>query len=300
MTVNDLKMAGHQQSSVAFHLTVTNSFADSGVAANNSITCNDGFHLRIKPRNGDLFGTTFRTQVPQFREVSHTWAAEDRGPAAAGYSNNVAIGRLVIDAASTSFLNFSGAGSSNALYVDFLELRGAATNGVQSLFAIDTNLVIYFADANVTAETLDGLFADAQKPNGRLRWVKDFAGPNSSVDVLLLNGTTIQVNRALRNSLTIDSDGDGVPNGLDFYPFDAAVWVSLSLGNLAGQPSPMLSWSPSSATVYEVEYKTNLGQSAWLPLLRYTNTVPGGLISILDSNGISSDLQRFYRVRLGQ
>jgi hypothetical protein len=262
---------------------------------------------------GDLFGTTLQTQPSQFQEATHTWSAEDRGPSPVGFSNNVAIGHLVVSAANTSFLTFSGTGSSNGLYVDLLDLRGAALTDLQSVIAINTNLVIYFADAvNVSAETLDGLFADARRPAGRLRWVKDFVGPNSSVDVLLLNGQTVQMNRSLRFSTTIDSDGDGVANANDAYPLDAAAWNAsqgtvtsfsnnVSVTGTGVSRSVTLSWTGTPGTVYHLEFTTNLAAPSWQPAMSYTNlAVTNGVITISDKNIPPGESQRYYRMRYGQ
>jgi len=311
ISAQDLKMTGYQQSSAAFYLAVTDSLTDTGAGANNILTCNNGFHLLVKPTLGDLFGTTFQTQPGQFQEANHTWSAEDRGATPAGFSNNAAIGHLVINAAATSFLTFSGSGANNGMYVDFLDLRGAAQTNLQSVLALDTNLVIYFADANVSAETLDGQFADAQKPDGRLRWVSSFAGPNSSVDILRLNGQTAKMNRALRFSTTIDSDGDGVPNGYDCYPLDPAAWNCtgstngpgpvVSVVNGAASRSVAVSWTGLPSGIYQVEYTTNLSKPNWQPLANYTNIpVTGGVIAIQDPSILSGDAQRYYRLRYGQ
>lgn len=304
-------MTGFQQTSVALYLDPTNSLTDSGPGANNQITCSDGFHLARKPVIGDLFGTTIETQAPQFREADHSWVAEDRGPTTAGYSNNAAIGHLTLNSTDTGFLFFSGGGGNNALYVDFLELKGAAKTDPQSFLGINSDLVIYFAEANVPAESLDGLFADGGQPAGRLRWVKDFAGPNSSVDVLLLNGQTVKMNRALRNSTTIDTDGDGVANAYDFYPLDAAAWNSVSppggaltsvaLVNVGSSRAVSVSWSSVPATSYSVEYTTSLSTPNWQPLMNYTNmTVTNGTVNVLDTTLPVGESQRFYRLRFGQ
>src|SRR5207249_3799775 len=110
---------------------------------------------------------------------------------------------------------FSGASAGNAIYVDFLELDTSVSSDLENTLAIDPDFTIYFADANVPVEQLDGQF------DGHLRWVSEFNGPNSSVDVLLRSGKTVKMNRALRNSASIDSDGDGIANGDDIYPLDA-------------------------------------------------------------------------------
>ena len=312
ISARDLKMTGYQQSSATFYLAVTNSLTDAGAGANNTLTCNNGFNLLVKPLFGDLFGTTFQTQVGQFQEANHSWSAEDRGPNPAGFSNNAAIGHLVINAADTSFLTFSGSGANNGLYVDFLDLRGAAQTDLQTVIALDTNLVIYFADASVPAESLDGKLADAQKPSGRLRWVSSFAGPNSSVDILRLNGQTARMNRALRFSTTIDSDGDGVPNGFDCYPYqDPAAWNCTGSTNGPGplvtivggttSRSVAVSWTGLPSGIYQVEYTTTLTKPVWLPLLNYTNVpVTAGAVAIQDPSILSGDAQRYYRLRFGQ
>jgi len=296
----DIKFRGHTaRAGNAIFLDVSNSLTDSGGTSANIFVGRRGFNLVSKPQFGDLLGSSFSSTAPMFENSVHTWAAEDRGATAQGFTNNAAIGRLVLNVEFDGLLTFSGTGTSNGLYVDRIELTGNVktafdANDLGSVLSIDPNLVVSFADANVAVEQLDGQLG------GRLRWVRDFAGPNSSVDVLLLNGQTIKVNRALRNSLTIDSDGDGVANGLDFYPFDAAVWASLSLSSSASSPVPLLSWNSAPLAVYTLEYTTNLGAPDWQPLKTVTNLVlTNGIMSILDSNVPAGDLQRFYRVRLG-
>jgi len=134
------------------------------------------------------------------------------------------LGHLVLNGNADSFLEFDGVSASgNALYVDFLDLEGKVldafnSDDLGSILGIGPGFVIYFADSNVSAEELDGQLG------GQVKWVREFAGPNSSVDVLLLNGQTVKMNRSLRNSTDIDTDGDGVANAFDFYPLDAAAW----------------------------------------------------------------------------
>ena len=303
-------LLGYRQSSASFYLAVTNSLYDPGAGADNKLTCNNGFNLLIKPKSGDLLGTTLQAQAGQFQEMNNVWAAEDRGVSSAGYSNNVALGRLAVIAADSSFVTFSGVGSNNAIYADFLELSGAAQTDMQSVLAIDTNLVIYFADANVPVDTIDGKFADSLKPDGRLRWVRDFAGPNSSVDVLLANGQTSRMNRALRFSAAIDTDGDGVPNAYDCYPTDPTAWNCSAGGSATGAAVSVangvvsrvvsVSWTGLPSGVWSAEYTTSLSQPNWKPLPTYTNiTVTNGVLAVQDMNVLSSDAERYYRLRFG-
>ncbi len=267
--------------------------------------------MRIKPTTGDLFGTTLQTQAGQFRQADHLWSAEDRGASPEGFSNNVVVGRLVMSATPSSLLTFSGVGAQNALYADRLELRGATQTALQSVLSINTNLVIYFADANVPADTLDGQFADSLQPEGRLRWVSTFAGPNSSVAVLLPNGQTTNMNRSLRFSTTLDTDGDGVPNAYDCYPLDPAAWncapsalgsgATASVNNELASRSVSVSWAGLPSGLYQVEFTTDLTQPNWQPLMNYTNiAVSDATLTILDASVLSGESQRFYRLRYGR
>jgi hypothetical protein len=310
IAARDLKMSGYQQSSAAFYLAVTDSVNDAGVGAKNNLNCNNGFNLVTKPRIGDLFGTTLQTQVGQFKEANHIWSAEDRGPSPAGFSNNVVIGHLTIIATPSSLVTFEGTGASSALYVDFLDLRGAALTDLETVLAINTNLVIYFADANAPVDALDGKFADSLQPGGRLRWVSSFTGPNSSVLVQLLNGQTTTMNRALRFSAIIDTDQDGIPNAFDCYPLDQAAWNCAS-GSVGTGPavtvfndpaSRMVSiaWNGLPNAVYQVEYASSLTAPNWQPVMNYTNiAVSSGTITILDRSIPPGESQRYYRIRPG-
>jgi len=185
------------------------------------------------------------------------------------------------------------------------------------------NITIYYAAAKLSftpppangvsqepEEYLNGMFG------GHLRWVTNFAGPNSSVDVII-NGQTYAVNRALRYSKIIDSNGNGIPNYYDPNPFTAPppgsvaeLMLSVAMQQLAGQPatnqvqsqlsSPSpnvatLSWLAAPNTVYQVQYRTNLSPGGWQPLLNYTNAASTNrVVTVQDTNAVSG--QRFYRI----
>ena len=120
-------------------------------------TGGSGFTLLNDPTNGDLLGTAITNICPGANKlVADTWAGRDFGAVNAGYTNNAALGRLVLDVLGpNSLITFKGAGTSNAIYVDSLEFRDYLTNGINNNFdctaelAINTNLVIYFAQATV-------------------------------------------------------------------------------------------------------------------------------------------------------
>lgn len=214
---------------------VTNSLSDGGAGSGNTFTVSDGFQLLVKPATGDLLGTTISDDTPSTPSVriQHYWAGEDRGATAGGFDNNVAIGTLTFLPTSPRPLYvFTGTGAANGLYVDQLDLSnlGGSLAAIQQKLQIDPNLVIYYASIKLaftppTTQTPEE-YMNGQL-GGHLRWVSGFAGPNSSTAVVIINPATglpqsIQVNTALRNSKIIDSNGDGIPNGSQGYPFNGS------------------------------------------------------------------------------
>ncbi len=326
---NSTLSAGNQ-----LNFSLTNALYDSGDSANNVLTCGDGFNLWVKPATGDLLGTAITSQAFNGAEVDSVWAGVDYGATAAGYSNNVALGQLILSlqgsASFPALFYFSGASVSNALYVDLLDL--SKITNLDEMLQTDPNLVIYYAAAKLPSsitmlnsngipqqevETNNPLNGQSYyvvakggsgqvpqeaeevlngKLSGHLRWVASFAGPNSSVDVII-NGQTVSVNRALRYSLVIDSNGNGIPNGLDPNPFNSLP-VVLS-GSLVQTPPPAkmfaITWLAQTNLPYQVQYTTSLLSTNWLPLLNYTNTASTNVtVTVWDTNAVSS--QRFYRV----
>ncbi len=295
----------------AINFWITDSLSDAGPGSANVLEAQNGFNLYLKPPTGDLLGTTLQStalNVP-YAWIGHVWAGQDRGLGAAGYSTNVAVGRLVLATYGPNPLfYFSGTGVSNALYADYLDLSQLTDYANQ--IQIDPSLTIYYAAASLgftppltnevaqqPEEYLDGQF------DGHLRWVRDFAGPNSSVDVVINGNQTIQVNRALRNSKIIDSNGDGIPNFYDLTPFDEPAFLlrgSLLQTNQPPGKAFLVSWTAVSNTVYQVEFTTNLPPANWQPLVKYTNNAPTNrTVTIWDTNGPAGFIQRFYRVGHG-
>lgn len=275
------------------YLSMRDNLEDGGIASPNLFSTGLGFQLLTKPGSGNLFGTEIDLTTPSFVNVVNVSAAEDRGATVAGFSDNAAMGRLFVSTGFEGLQTFAGTGISNALYVDFLNLAWTTTAAIEANMSIAPNLVIYFADSNVPAEQLDGLFG------GRLQWVRDFAGPNSSVDVILPNGQTIQVNRSLRNSTTIDSDGDGIPNGLDPSPFDNLVLAAVSVVNEPAPNTVALSWKAAAGSVYDVQYASTFDSATWQTLTTYTNSASvNRSVTVYDTGASSATQQRFYRLRL--
>jgi hypothetical protein len=219
--------------------------------------------------------------------------------------NNAAIGKLKLTSSSQdpTFV-FSGAGIpdvTNGLYVDLLDL-GDLANNYNNWIQINPDLVIYYAAARVgfippftngvaqsPEEYLDGQFG------GHLRWVRNFAGPNSSVDVVV-SGRTVKVNKALRESKLIDSDGDGIPNYYDSTPFGAGVQPTIALSKLPPE-AVAISWEASPNTIYRVDAVNQFLSTNWQTLLWYTNSsATNRKVSFDDTNAPRGRLQRYYRV----
>jgi len=262
---------------------------------------------------GDLLGTTITVYTPPGlnKQVVNTWAGLDHGASTtAGYTNNEAIGVLMLDAQGASgTFKFNGIpGTNNALYVDELVLLDSATNfnGSQvSNIIISPNMVIYYAQAMVNgvsvAEKLNHL-------NGnRLLWVTNYAGHFSSTNVVFPDSTTYPYNVALAESQNIDSDGDGIPNGSDPTPFGntghpSSSFVSTPIKltiTMTNKPvlASVLSWQTiTNATNYVVFYRTNFTMTNWLPLVTNTASPTSPPVTMMISDPVAGPM-RSYRVR---
>jgi hypothetical protein len=259
-------------------LVATNLLTDTGVTNGNVWTVGlasigYGLSLPFLPAGAvaggaygnSLLGTTITLYAPAGENVVNTWAGNDFGVSSAGYTNNMAIGHLILDAqgaAPGTLFTFNGTGASNAIYVDRLELRDFASyiyhNGT-NMPALDfnSNLVIYYADAiddNVgdVSEVING------KNNNHLRWVPTYAGHFSSVNVVYA-GATNAVNVALAGSKDIDSDGDGTANATDPTPFFLPSMVNLVVYKTNNPANNMaISWNTIPLATNFVYYSTNV------------------------------------------
>jgi hypothetical protein len=243
------------------------------VVGSNSV--GSGFSVPVKPVSGDLLGTTVTLFAPANVKVVNTWAANDLGVSNAGYTNNVAIGHLVLDAqgpSSGTQLSFNGVAASNAIYVDRLELRDYASytnhdsHGNLAALAFNTNLVIYYADA-IAAGAGDVSLRLNHKNGDHLRWVPTYAGYFSSTNLVYL-GATNAFNVALAESSVIDSNGNGIPNASDPTPFTTDI---LSPGQISlASPQPgVLTWHAVPPTINYIYYSTNL--ASWQTVRVVTN-----------------------------
>jgi hypothetical protein len=306
ITATDVKMLNYTNISAGtIELNVTGILTDTGEPESNFWLTRRGFHLNTRP-TGSLLGTTVRTIVPRFRAVDHTWAGEDRGRNAGGFNNNLALGRLILDGDRDCLLRFHGQQPGSAIYVGFLELTNSVFDAFDSgaladALEIDQNMVIYFGDASVPPDELNGLLADAAAPEGRLRWVPDFAGAFEMMSVpSLASGGTVQMKRTLRESLTADSDSDGIVNGADAFPLDADSFT-LAAQRSSGPAAAAilkLSWVANVQSSYAIESTTDLASGRWKTLRTYTNSTGGQKPTTFEEPISGDEPQRYYRVRL--
>jgi hypothetical protein len=287
LTAGEIKARNTRVSAGGFSIN-TDHIADGG---SNVWQTYDGFQLVRKPE-GDLFGFDIQSLPPVFTQARHIWAAEDRGNTAAGFTNNAVIGRLFLVPTNFSSFSFEGVGGNQALYVDYLSITNVPTNTLASVISVAEGFNVYFADANVPVDLLDGL------SDGRLRWSKSFAGPNSSIGMPDAYGKTNYYNRALRNHRTIDSDGDGIANATDATPFSGTVIKEIDVV-ITPKPAALITWPAVTNFNYTVQYVTNLANVNWQNLtnLTYKGTT-NGPVTVQDVLPKNSS-QRYYRVLYG-
>ncbi len=278
-------------------------------------TGGQGFALTIKPPTGDLLSTTITNICPgPNKAITNTWAGTDLGVSALGFSNNMALGRLVLTSpGSTSKFIFKGAaGVSNALYVDYLELRDATTNHSAGhpfdfpWLSINTNLIIYYAQAVMNGGSVAEAIDQSSQlgfNGGRLRWVPSYAGQFSSTNLVYPPGVTNTVNAALAQSADMDSDGDGIYNLYDPTPFFTADQINLTqTATNTPANSIVLNWFSIPNAMNYILNATNFSTGPWLPYTNFPSPVPYlaypsapkqlSLVVPMDINSV----QQFYKV----
>ncbi|HEX7619287.1 MAG TPA: hypothetical protein VF480_11290, partial [Verrucomicrobiae bacterium] len=221
-----------------------------------------------------LLGTTIDLFAPANRTVANVWAGTDFGASPAGFTNNLAVGMLVLDSlgltnntrftfSGTGATNAAGASVTNALYVDYLYFLDQATNrdslGNPAALNINSNLVIYYAQAVINgvsaARKLD------HKNNDHLRWVPTYAGYFSSTNLVYPDGTTNTFNAALAQDSQIDSNGNGIPNSEDPTPFFVSSMLDLAVYPTNHPPNTIvISFNTVPQATNTVFYATNLMQ----------------------------------------
>lgn len=275
--------------SAKLYLDVHGVITDGGPTADNNIIVRNGFQMLQKPEGGDLLGTFISSQIPRFANVEHVWQGDDLGPSSAGFKNNAAIGTFEITGPAGTRATFTGRGANTALYVDFLQFGDSFIENWDTHIHFDPNFTLYFAGSNIPVHELDGAFG------GRLQWVQSYAGPKTSVPVVLSDGTSIIVNRSRKESLVLDDDGDGVANGIDAAPFDGVVFTEITV-NQEANAGASIEWMAAGNTSYRIEYTNDVKSKQWNYLKTIKNTSSDRrLIGITDSM-TAEQTQKYYRV----
>ncbi len=290
LTLQNSRITAGSNSPGALIIAVTNTLTDGG---GNEWFASAGFQMLRRPTGpgrNDLLGVTLQSTAALDQESFHVWAAENRAADASGFTNNLALGRLILDGGLFSLFTFSGGGTNDALYVDYLDLRNSATNYDNAL-QINPGLTIYFANASVPPEKLDG------RQGGRLRWVSNFAGPNSSTNIMYPSGSIFTFNIALVQSRDLDSDGDGIVNADDPTPIPVPGDVGMRIANAAGG-GVQVSWTAPPDKINHLEYQGGMNTNAWLILTNVPASPVFRPVSVHDPVPGTQHM-RIYRVRLG-
>jgi hypothetical protein len=292
---NQILNAGH--SLVIF---ATNSLSDGGPASGNVWTAGVlGFNLTFEPPVASLLGTTITDTAPAYASVACQWAGRDLGPVAAGYSNNAALGRLILDGGTpaSSFV-FNAPAGNNALYVDYLEFRNNLTNfdssGSLANLYFGPGMKIYYAQLIINgvswAEKLN------HQNGGGLNWVSAYAGAFSSTNLIYPDGTTNLLNLALVQSCDLDSNGNGIANCQDPAPVFVQSEVGLAAALTNAPPHEIvLSWNSIPYSTNSVLFKPSLTATNWQLLTNFVLGSAGGRQRIVDPVTAGG---RFYRVRV--
>ena len=262
---------------------------DAGAGSDNRLETGDGVRIVRRPAGGDLLGTTVVSSVPRFSQAIHIWPSEDRGVAPEGFEDNLALGRLDLSAPASGSARFLPAGDVSALYVEVLQLTEAMESNWRDLIEIEEGMTLYFAHSNIEATELD------EALEGRIRWVSDYAGENSSVPVFHPGlGRTIRVNRSLIESTVIDSDGDGTANAVDPEPFGEVRVTGVGLETEEGEQRFRITWNGAPRSTYLVERRAEIAGGVWEEFERIRND-SNRIVPLTVTDDIA-DRTRFYRV----
>jgi len=257
-----------------------------------------GFNIPWKPPFGDLLGTTLTNIAPFNKDVFNVLAGHDFGISTAGYTNNLALGNLILDVLATNSkvaFTFSGATTNNALYVDLLQLKDGATFGNNTnqynfpWLQINPGMMVYYAQALENgisvAEAID-VQSQHGANNGRLRWVYSYAGYYSSTNIIYPDGSTNTFNSALAHSTTIDSDSDGTANAFDPTPF----FVPSEMHFMASITNMMvkIQWTTIPNATNFVYFATNMMSTNWLPYTNFNNWYYGNNVAVTNSAHVNS------------
>jgi hypothetical protein len=296
LTANDLVLSNATVQAgvtapVSLTLSAANRLQDSGQQAINRFYTTAGINVITRPALSDLLATYVTCVAAENSQSFNTWSGDDLGATTAGFTNNLAIGKLTLDGGNFSLFRFGApeGQTGKALYVDYLELLNNATNFLTGALSIDPSLTIYFANANVAATKLD------KSNGGRIRWVKSFAGPLSSTNIVYPSGKTYTFNVALVTEKNLDSDCDGIVNANDPTPIYTGEQALLTAVHSSSN-KVTLGWTAICGAGTFLESKTSFSAPAWQTLTQFTNTgLVNSNVTYIDT---TSNSFKIYRLRV--
>lgn len=251
INANNLTISNHLiQPGRSLSLWVTGHLADGYPAVTNRITTGDGFNLFTKPATGDLRYTVVTNTATVLQGVPNWWAGEDRGATNSGYTNNAALGKMVLSGAANSFFIFYPAGASNALYVGTLELTGSAalTNATGNLINVGVapGMKIYYRYLRLNGVSVSPALLNG-KNDGAFNFVSTYTGP----DIATL------------------SSGNSVPTIYDNNPD-----LKVTSGNPLGS-SVIVSWNTIGGATNRLYYKNSIADPQWVELVNFVAGADG-------------------------
>jgi hypothetical protein len=242
-----------------------------------------GVTLTSNATSNDLSGVSVSVSAGRFQTAFVDWPGLDRGTEAASFTNNSAIAALVLTIGEYGRADIRASGSGDrALYTKRLELNGDfsqlinVTNnsfdaeGLASALSIGSNTRLYYSIVSVNGIELAGPVLDGEL-GGRLRLVRISGANGGPVSVAVGNGYVVEASWAVRYSVSLDSDGDGLVNALDATPFSGAVVTTKAI-EIQGKPYLEISWDAAAKTEYQILAQEPAVDSTWTGLSRMSNT----------------------------
>ena len=242
-----------------------------------------GVTLKGNVSSNDLSGVSVSVSAGRFQTAFVDWSGVNRGTEAAGFLNNSAIAALVLTIGEYGRADIRASGSGDrALYTKRLELNGDfsqfinITNktfdaeGLASALSIDGNTRLYYSIVSVNGIELSGPVLDGAL-GGRLRLVRISGANGGPISLAVGNGYVVEASWAVRYSVSLDSDGDGLVNALDSTPFSGAVVTTKAI-EIQGKPYLEISWDAAANTEYQILAQEPAVGSTWTGLSRMSNT----------------------------
>jgi len=265
------------------YLDVADRFTTTNVPGKLLVLQASGVSLAGNAAVSDLSGLSVGVSAGRFESASVEWPGLDLGPAADGYINNSAIAALVLSVGEFGRVDFRPSGNGpRAIYTDRLELGGDfvqyfnITNktlvdpaGLASALNFDGSIRVYFKTAVVNGTLLPGALLD-QFLDGRLQMIQTVNPASGPISVEVSNGYVVEAPWAVRYSVTLDSDGDGIVNAIDATPFSGAV-VNTQAVELQGRPYLEISWDAAGNTEYQILAQEPAVGSEWIRLSQLSN-----------------------------